>query len=537
MIEGRMLRYALRRILWSIPTLAATSLVLFFITTLVPDAPRPRSAASSASPPSTESADPASRERAMEARRATFADLPRFLNRHPQDVRTRARAAVAEVAAADATASPAALARARDAAEELQRQGGAALPYVLPALEALAPDARGRVAVTLAPVAQRMGLATQADVEQPEAAALFWTRFWDDRSLDYARTAVARAMTRLLNHGSDLREHDLVALDTFALPDVIHAMTITSDGETLARLTRIARHATGRGPVVDADASPGEARRAVADWREWWFVHATDFVVIDGSRRIAALVSETRYGKWLRRAISGQLGLSAVDGEPIETKLKSRAPVTLLVCVLALLVSWTFAVPVGALGAWRRGGTFDTASSAILFLLYATPTFAVAELLRRIAAALDLGGARVALAVAALAAGSMAATSRWQRAAMLDVVSQDFVRTAHAKGVPGWRVLVVHALRNAVMPTLSLAALHVPALLGGALVVEEVFALPGIGFETLRAVEAHDSAWLMAVILAAAGTTIVSLVASDIVHGALDPRVREVFAGRAGRRP
>jgi ABC-type dipeptide/oligopeptide/nickel transport system permease component len=523
-----MLRYALRRILWSIPTLAATSLVLFFVTTLVPGAPVP--------PGSSEASDPVAWARAVEARRSSFANLPRFLNREPEDVRSRARAAVAEVAGADANASPEALALARHAATTLQHLGGAALPYVLPALEALPPDARGRVAVALAPLAARMGLAAQADVAQPEAAALFWQRFWDDRALDYARTAVARAMTRLLDHGSDMREHDLVALDTFALPDVIHAMATTTDGATLARLTRIARHATERGPLLEPDASPGDVRRAVADWREWWFVHATDFVVLDGARRIVAIVSETRYGKWLRRASSGQLGLSVIDGEPIEAKLKSHAPITLLVCALALLVSWTFAVPVGALGAWRRGGTFDIASSAVMFVLYATPTFAVAEMLRRAAGAFDVGGARVALAVAALATGSMAATSRWQRAAMLDVVGQDFVRTAHAKGVPGWRVLVVHALRNALMPTLSLAALHVPALLGGALVVEEVFALPGLGFETLRAVEAHDSAWLMAVILAAAGTVILSLVASDIVHGALDPRVREVFANRYRRR-
>ncbi len=523
-----MLGYALRRILWSIPTLAATSLVLFFVTTLVPDGPPPQGTGAGVGG--------ADRARAVEVRRSSFSELPRFVNRSPQDVRSRARAAVARVAAGDPGAPSDVLARAHQGTDELQRLGGAALPYVLPSLEALPPDARGRVAVALAPVAERMGLAAREDVAQPEAAALFWTRFWDDRSLDYARTAVDRTLTRLLNHGSDLREQDLVALDTFALPEVIHAMATTTDGQALARLTRIARHATGRGPVLATDATAAELRRAVADWREWWFVHATEFVVLDGARRIVAVVSETRYGKWLRRASSGQLGLSAIDGEPIEEKLRSHAPITLLVCGLALLVSWASAIPLGALGAWWRGGTFDVVSSAVVFLLYATPTFAVAELLRRVAGAFDLGGARVALAVAALAVGSLAATSRWQRAAMLDVVGQDFVRTARAKGVPGWRVLVVHALRNAIMPTLSIAALHIPALLGGALVVEEVFALPGIGFETVRAVEAHDSAWLMAVILAAAATVILSLVATDILHGALDPRVREVFASRRGRR-
>jgi peptide/nickel transport system permease protein len=115
---------------------------------------------------------------------------------------------------------------------------------------------------------------------------------------------------------------------------------------------------------------------------------------------------------------------------------------------------------------------------------------------------------------------------------MLDVVGQDFVRTAHAKGLSGPRVLVVHALRNALMPTVTLAGLHLPALLGGAFVVEEVFELPGMGYETLRAIEVHDAAWLMAVILVAAVAITLGLVVSDVAYGVLDPRVREELARR-----
>jgi peptide/nickel transport system permease protein len=115
-------------------------------------------------------------------------------------------------------------------------------------------------------------------------------------------------------------------------------------------------------------------------------------------------------------------------------------------------------------------------------------------------------------------------------------VRQDFVRTAHSKGLSAWRVAVVHALRNALMPTITLAGMHLPVLLGGAFVVEEVFGLPGVGFETLRAIEAHDSAWLMAVVLAAAVLANLGLAASDVAYGVLDPRVREVLATRQGGR-
>jgi ABC-type dipeptide/oligopeptide/nickel transport system permease component len=509
-----MLRYALRRVLWAIPTLLATSLILFFVTTLAPD------------PTNTEGS--ALNAPSNDARRSRFLDLPRFFNAQPQDVRSRARDALVHVAADDA--------RHEQGAVELQRLGGAALPYVLPLLETLPPEARGRVAVALAPLADRMGIARAYDVGESEAAALFWTRFWDDRALDLSRTAVQRAVTRLVEHGSDLRERDLVGLDTFALPEVIAALAASSNPETRVRLTRIANHVCNRGPVLPPNASPDQARRAVGDWKEWWFVHATDFVPLDGADRAIAMLTETRYGKWLGRAVFGELGVSAIDGEPIADKLRARAPVTGLLCALAMLASWGLAVPIGTIGAWRRGRAFDNVSSAVLFLLYSTPTFAVAELLRRVALWHDVDGARTALAVAALAAGSLATLSRWQRAAMLDVVRQDFVRTAHAKGLASWRVAVVHALRNALMPTVTLAGLHLPVLLGGAFVVEEVFGLPGIGFETLRAIQAHDSAWLMAVLLAAAVAVTVGLAASDVAYGALDPRVRELLARREGGR-
>jgi peptide/nickel transport system permease protein len=506
-----MVRHALRRLLWALPTLFATSLVLFFVTTLAPD------------PVSRQSGKDGGPE-LEQTRRARFLDLPRFINPVPEDVRSRAAAAMAHVAAADAASD--------DSARELRRLGGAALPYVLPALEALASDARRRVAVALVPLAERMHLSDTTDLSQPEDAVLFWTRLWDDRALDFSRPAVDRAVRRLVEHGSEARESDVMALDTLALPEVIRAMTPRTDPVTLARLTRIAQHATGRGVVVSADATREESTRAVADWSEWWFAHTTDFGALDAASRAIAVVTETRYGKWLKRIVSGELGVSLVDGEPILSKLRARAPTTLSLCALATLVSWALAVPIGAMGAWWRNGAFDVASTAVMFLLYAVPTFVLAELLRRLA---HSSAGQLTFAVMALAAGSLATLSRWQRTAMLEVAGQEFVRTARAKGMSATRVLVVHALRNALMPTVTVAGLHLPTLFGGAIVVEEVFGLRGVGFETMRAIEAHDDAWLMGVLLAAAVTVTLGLVASDIAYSALDPRVRELLGARQRR--
>jgi peptide/nickel transport system permease protein len=513
-----MFGYALRRVLWAIPTLIATSLVIFFVTTLAPDPLPSRAPNQLGDQPADMLLEETLRER--------FVDLPRFVNTDPQDVRSRAKKALARLASGDARAP----------AEELRRLGGAALPYVLPVLETLPPEARGSVAEALAPVAWRAGVAGVDELRRPEEAVLFWTRFWENRALDFTHAGVDRAVGRLVEHASDLRERDLLALDTFALPEIIRAMSASHDGVTLERLTRLARHATGRGQELASGASAADVRRAVADWREWWFVHATDFVALEGGERAIAFVTQTRYGKWLDRARSGELGVSVIDREPIADKLRARAPVTLLICGLAMLASWSIAVPLGAIGAWRHGRTLDVASTAVLFALYATPTFAMAEALRRMAGGHAADGPRVGLAVSALAVGSLATLSRWQRAAMLEVIRQDYVRTAHAKGLSGWRVAIVHAMRNALMPMVTLAGLHLPTLLAGAFVVEEVFGLPGVGFETLRAIEAHDAPWLTAVVLAAAVAVTLGMVASDVVSGTLDPRVREILVARLRRR-
>ena len=240
-----MLRYALRRMLWSVPALLATSFILFFVTTLAP-APAAEDDAQTNTP-----AEP--------TRRARFLDLPRFVNEAPVDVRVRAADALAHVSAGDAEHER--------AARELVRLGGAALPYVLPLLEALSPDARRRVAIALGPVAARMGLAQGVDFADPDAATLFWTRFWDDRALDFTRPVVTRAVERFVEHGSDAREDDLKALDTFALPAVVRAIRSTKSAATRFRLSQIAHHAAERGPVIELTSSPGQVRREVADWR------------------------------------------------------------------------------------------------------------------------------------------------------------------------------------------------------------------------------------------------------------------------------
>jgi len=496
--------------LWAIPTLFGISLVVFLLTTLLPD-------------PTANLAEgldlvPAARLVLDDSRRARFLDLPRFINTEPEDVRSRAEECIVHIVGEDDLLDV--------AVARLARMGGAALPYVLPKFDALPPGGRGRIAMALMPVAKRMGIDV-SDIKDPDQAALYWQRFWEDRSVEFTGPSAKRAVDRFTSKTSEARARELEELDTFVLSDVIAKMNETKDADALMRLTRIASHATGRDAAIQEDTDADSREAILLEWQSWWYLFETDYVALDGIPRIASTFRDTRYGKWMLGAATGQLGLSVRDGRPVYQKLLMRAPVTLTMTMLALLASFACAIPIGALSAWRRGGTLDSAILILLFALYSVPTFLLAEGFHYLIVATNGDTYGIVLPVVILTLGSLATLSRHQRASVLEVVNQDYIRAAHAKGLSAARVEIFHVLRNAMMPTVTLAALQFPTLLGGTFVVEEVFGIRGMGWETLRAFEARDAVWPVAVVLLAAVVTSVLLLASDVTYSLLDPRVRE----------
>lgn len=506
-----MLAFALRRAIWALPTLFGVSLVVFLLTTLLPDP----AAALFVAP-----GDLDARLQAEELRRTRFLDLPRLFNLAPRDVRTAVEECSAHIVADDADRP--------FCAERLARIGGAAFPHLLPRLDDLPPAARGRIALALAPIARRMEIGEEQDLVEPDRAALFWSRFWEDRSVDFTDPAVRRSVQRITTHDNELLEEDLRLADTFVLPQVMRAIRRQDSPEALARLTRVASHVTGHSTVIGADASPGQIRAAKSDWLSWWYVHANDYVVLKGGEKVTASIGDTRYAKWVLGAVTGQLGLSTRDGIPIGDKLLARAPVTLGMALLALFGSAAIAVPLGVLAAWRRGAPIDHVAAGVVLFLHSIPTFLLATLLSAL-------GRNILFPALVLATVSVSVMMHQQRASMIDALATDYVRSARAKGARTLRVIVVHALRNALVPTVTTAGVQLPALIGGAFVVEEVFDIRGIGWETLRAIESHDAAWIIAVTLLCAVVTTVCIVGSDVGYGLLDPRVRETQRRRRRR--
>jgi ABC-type dipeptide/oligopeptide/nickel transport system permease component len=500
-----MLRHALRRLLWTLPTMVGVTLIAFLFLSFVPDPTDDPLVVGSMS---------ASQIEAL--RRQRFRDLPRLVNTAPRDVRVRALQAMAEVA----QEGPGAM----EAARELARLGGAALPHVVPSLDALAPEPRARVALALAPIAQRMGLTDVEQAYNPGRVVAFWARFWADRGVEFRAAGVRSAVQRLARYGSVSRAAELRELDTYALEHVFAALEVPFDTASVERaraLVDIIAHVTDSYDRIRPGEGVETARACVERWHDFWFVYRSDFVVFAGPARVAAMGTETRYGKWALSAVTMRLGKGS-DGVPVAGELARRAPVTLALVFGAITLAYALAVPLGALAAASRGRRTDLLIACGVLGLYAVPTAVFAVVLARMA---GQGAGRMVVGVLVLALALVAAPTRQQRSALVYALSQDYVRAALARGAGRTRAVLVHGLRNALLPVATLATLEPPMALGGAFVVERVFGLAGLGEATIRAVQTRDTAWLMALAIIAAGFAAVGVIATDLACVVIDPRL------------
>jgi peptide/nickel transport system permease protein len=514
-----MLRLILRRLLVVAPTLVGVTLMSFALLTL---APPPRDGIAS------------------EAARALFLDLPTFVSAAPRDLERDVTSALG-------------LAARGAPAPDLSARGAVLVPLLAPRLAALPAPAQRWALAQLAPTGST--LATDAELAGAVAGddLVFWVELYDSRRLDFRASHVRRLVRRLREGRSLHAAEQLRALGTFALPELVAAL----DDERAESRLRVLRVLAALVPASPAARLAESDPRAPEAWREWWFVHRPDYVAFGPIERTFAPVTETRYGKWLARLLTLRLGTSAVDGEAVAGKLVQRGAVTVSLATLAAALAFLLAVPLGTLTAVRRDGVLDRLVGALGFVLYSLPVVWVGTLLLGAVCgppgislfpadgiatpgladaswptrALDLAW-HLAMPVFCLAYPSWIVLSRHQRSAVLNVIRSDYVRTARAKGVPEHRVLRTHVLRNALPPVVTLAGLEVPLLVGTSVLVEELFAIPGLGRETVAAVAARDVAWLVAVTAAVAIVGVVGLLFGDLFVALVDPRTRRAGGGR-----
>jgi peptide/nickel transport system permease protein len=269
-----------------------------------------------------------------------------------------------------------------------------------------------------------------------------------------------------------------------------------------------------------------------------------------------------QYGLFLKDALRGDLGDSIVTGRPVTTELLTRLPATLELTAFAMLIAILVGIPVGVISAVRQYSLLDKSTSVLALTGISMPIFWLAMILvvifgvnlellpfpgrldptTGITAITGLvlvdslltlnfagfwdGLLHLIMPALALATIPMAVIMRMTRSSMLEVMNEDYVRTARAKGVVPWRVVFKHALRNAMLPTITVIGLQVGLLMGGAIITETIFSWPGIGLYVYQSISARDYASIQGVVLYAALLFVLINLVVDILYAVLDPRVR-----------
>lgn len=257
------------------------------------------------------------------------------------------------------------------------------------------------------------------------------------------------------------------------------------------------------------------------------------------------------YLKWLGNIVRLDFGRSQKDKRPVTDKILDALPVTLLINLITIFIIYTVSIPLGIWSALRKGAAIDQVVMVFLFVMYSLPTFWIATMLLALYASgdyfnlfpmigitsdnfdtLDLSGKildiawHLVLPVIASTIGGFAFLTRFARSNFLDVIGQDYIRTAWAKGLPRRRVLFKHGLRNALIPFVTLVGTLLPGLLGGSVIIEQIFSIPGMGMLAFEAVLVRDHNMIMAIATIGAFLTLLGLLISDLMYVIVDPRIR-----------
>ncbi len=256
-----------------------------------------------------------------------------------------------------------------------------------------------------------------------------------------------------------------------------------------------------------------------------------------------------QYFYWLGNALRGNFGTSYMTGMPVVTEILERLPATLLLMITSFIITLLITIPLGVISAVKKGKWFDNAVTIFSFAGMATPSFWLGLMLMLLFS-VKLGwlpavgmydplirdqgiGGRVwdiirhmILPVTTMTLLSLTGLTRYQRAAMLEVLNQDFIRTARAKGLSERIVIFKHALRNALIPIVTILGLSLPDLFGGAFIIETIFAWPGMGRLGVMAIFQRNYPLIMGIVMLSAVLIVLGNLLADIAYAWVDPRIR-----------
>jgi len=303
------------------------------------------------------------------------------------------------------------------------------------------------------------------------------------------------------------------------------------------------------GWTYSSDSPPSEQDEALNNWQQWFEENHDrwDYTV---KRKLFLATTDTRFFKYWSNLIQLDFGVSHVDKRPVLKKVFSKLRYSLSLSFSAVLLIYFISVPLGIWSSVNQNSTADRILTVVLFMLYSLPSFFTGVVLLNLLTrgtpfttfptsgfeSLDtsamttleyLGDViwHLVLPIICLSYAGLAALSRYARTGLLDVIRADYIRTARAKGLPEFVVIIKHAARNGMIPILTLLATLLPTLVGGSVVIEVIFGIPGMGLYVWESIMVRDYNAIMAVLLISSGLTLVGLLLSDLSYALVDPRI------------
>ena len=246
-----------------------------------------------------------------------------------------------------------------------------------------------------------------------------------------------------------------------------------------------------------------------------------------------------QYVNWVANIFQGDFGTSIRTRKPVAELFGDRLPATLTLTGISLLLQIIIALPLGLLAAYKKDSIFDRIVMAVSLFFAAIPSFWTAVMLILVFAVilkvLPISGfattSAYVLPIASMVLGSIASTIRMTKTEVLDVLREKYVLTAYAKGLTKKTVLVKHVLRNALILVVTLVLMNLPWLISGAVIIENIFVIPGMGALLTQSILSQDFAVVQAIVLLIASLTVVCNLLSDVINAILDPRIRSSFGG------
>jgi len=250
-----------------------------------------------------------------------------------------------------------------------------------------------------------------------------------------------------------------------------------------------------------------------------------------------------QYINWSKDMLTGDLGTSLISGRSVTSELGARLPVTFELGIMAIIIAASFAVPIGIISAVRQNTAADYIGRSLAIGFLAAPNFWIAILLITFASKWFVWGVPstsypsllddpisnlkfMAVPASLLGLGLSGSVMRYTRSAVLEVMRQDYVRTAHAKGLPERTVITRHVLKNALIPVITVIGLQLPVVIGGTVIIESVYSIPGMGRYYITSINTLDFPVIQAINLVVATFTVFSILIVDLLYSVLNPRIR-----------